>query len=161
MSTKSTKGTKFKQSKFSIDLVETGKRFKAFRKSLHLTTTDLVEATGLSMGMISETEAGRNKPSPTLLLALYLKYDLNINWLLTGEGEMRAARVGVGPRRDEHGEPVMDMSTLLWYMEHVPLVRHNMLGYFARFYYENEAHIRKLEEKLEVSPPPEPEAARE
>lgn len=62
--------TKYANVKFNIDTAETGKRLKELRKKHHITINELSWKSGLSKAMISETEAGKNKPSPNLMLAL-------------------------------------------------------------------------------------------
>ena len=79
---------KFINANFEINTPETGSRLKLFRQSKNITLKELSKETGLSEGMISESENGKNKPSPNLMLALRKLYNMDINWLLTGEGEM-------------------------------------------------------------------------
>jgi len=79
---------KFNKSKFILDPVEVGDRLRAVRDHKKLTIQALSRETGLSLGLISEAESGKNKPSPNLLFAFAKKYGVNLNWLLTNEGEM-------------------------------------------------------------------------
>jgi transcriptional regulator with XRE-family HTH domain len=134
---------KFVDAQFTIDMVETGKRLKSFRISKHLTLAELSMKTGLSVGMLSETEGGRNKPSPNLMIALYRLYHLNINWLLSGEGEVDLKKNITVPPIDEKGEIIYDENSLSWFMEKVPMIKHSMLAFFASYYLENSNLIEK------------------
>ncbi|MCP5106298.1 MAG: helix-turn-helix transcriptional regulator [bacterium] len=140
---------KFKHSRFSIDKVSTGKRLRSFRKSQHLTITELSKQVGISIGMISETEAGKNKPSPTLMYAMHRLYNMNLNWLLTGEGDRVIKRTATVPAKDEKGSTVIDTDTLMWYMERIPWVMHTVLGFFSKFYLENQDFLDTLAKKRE------------
>lgn len=140
---------KFVDARYSINMEEAGKRLKTFRIARHLTLADLSEQTGLSIGMLSETESGRNKPSPNLMLALYRIYGLNINWLLSGEGEPEVKKTSARPPRNEKGELVYDMEALLWLMEKVPVVKFSVLGFFSSYYFENRKTIEKFLKETE------------
>ena len=135
---------KYRHSHFSIDMEATGRRLRDFRNSRRLTIAELSEKTGLSIGMISETEAGKNKPSPNLMLGLYQLYGLNINWLLTGEGSMKVRGKLFEPPKDEKGEPTYDMDMLTWYMDRIPMVKYAILGFFASYFFDNRAYIEKI-----------------
>ncbi|NIM80259.1 MAG: helix-turn-helix domain-containing protein [Candidatus Aminicenantes bacterium] len=142
---------KYRQSRFSIDMEETGKRLKEFRTSLHITIAELSQETGLSLGMISETESGKNKPSPNLMLALHELYGLNINWLLTGEGPMVVWGKVTGPPKDAKGEPTLDMDMLIWYAERLPIVRYSILSFFIDFFYRNKQMLEDLLKEMKES----------
>lgn len=136
---------KFIDARYTIDMVETGKRLKTFRILQNLTLAELSEKSGLSIAMISESETGKNKPSPNLMYALHRLYDLNINWLLTGEGEMVIKpRSAKEPPRNEKGEIIYDMESLVWLMERVPIVKYSVLGFFSGFYFENKKTIERF-----------------
>jgi transcriptional regulator with XRE-family HTH domain len=131
-------------------MVETGKRLKDFRISKHLTLAELSMKTGLSVGMLSETEGGRNKPSPNLMIALYRLYNLNINWLLTGEGEVDLKKNIQMPPINENGELIYNENTLSWFMERVPMVKYSMLAFFASYYLENRNIIEKYFHEVSI-----------
>lgn len=63
-------------------------RFKEFRKSFFKTQKELANVLHISNYMISEYEHGKTPLSIDKLYILADKYNLNINWLLTGKGLM-------------------------------------------------------------------------
>ena len=65
-----------------------GKRFKEFRFFLHLSQTDISKSLGLSGAFISHLENNKANPSLHTLIKLQNKYNLDINWLLTGNGNI-------------------------------------------------------------------------
>lgn len=135
---------KFKDSRFSIDMEETGKRLKTFRVSRGITLAELAEQSGLSQAMLSETEAGKNKPSPNLMLAMHRIFGLNIHWLLTGEGEPLVKQNTTRPPLDKNGDIICDMDSLLWLMDRVSMVKFAMLTYFSMYYFDHKEYIAKI-----------------
>lgn len=135
---------KFKDSRFSINMEETGKRLKTFRVSRGITLAELAEQTGLSPAMLSETEAGKNKPSPNLMLAMHRIFGLNIHWLLTGEGESLVKQNTTRPPLDKNGDIVCDMDSMLWLMDRVSMVKFAMLTYFSMYYFDHKEYIAKI-----------------
>ncbi|OGW27900.1 MAG: hypothetical protein A3K09_06655 [Nitrospinae bacterium RIFCSPLOWO2_12_FULL_47_7] len=73
-----------------------GKRLKSWRKSESLTLMKLGALIGISQSSLSELENGKSLPSAGTLRGLCLKTDLDLYWLLTGEGSMS--------RKDATGE---------------------------------------------------------
>jgi len=134
---------KFLRSKIAIDTHETGRRLKHFRTSQNITIAELSQKTGLSKGMISETETGKNKPSPNLLLALLNIYALNLNWLLTGRGEMFIADELQGaPDEKDYGYLNEEIHDLLWHLENTMVVKLAVVGFFLEYMYQNEDLIK-------------------
>lgn len=66
-----------------------GSRIKQWRKHLNLTQVGFAEESGVHIGVLKKYERGVNVPGGEALGA-FSKTGVNINWLLTGEGEMVA-----------------------------------------------------------------------
>jgi len=64
-----------------------GSRIKAWRHSLGLTQAQFAERIGVHIGVLKKYEQGLNIPGGDALSAI-AKTGVNMNWLLTGEGEM-------------------------------------------------------------------------
>lgn len=138
---------KFVRSKVMIDTEETGQRLKQFRNSQNVTISELSEKTGLSKGMISETETGKNKPSPNLMLALLDIYGLNLNWLLTGEGEMFFdEHQKILSEKRKYGDLDEEIHELLWHFEHTPVVKLAVVGFFLEYLHQNEDIVKSYRE---------------
>jgi len=135
---------KFESLKINLDAQAIGQRIKFFRNALGITIADLSRKAGLSIGMISETETGKNKPSPNLMLALLEFYHLNLNWLLTGEGEMLVSDSPPAlPEKKEYGYLDEEVQQLLWHLEHTMVVRLAVVGFFLEYLYQNEELIKR------------------
>ena len=63
-------------------------RVKEMRKHLNLTQTEFGDSLGVSRDVINSYERGRVTPSQTFVELLCMKYDVNPDWLLHGDGEM-------------------------------------------------------------------------
>jgi transcriptional regulator with XRE-family HTH domain len=64
----------------------TGKRLRAWRKSVPLKLMQLSKLIKVSQGSLSDLENDKSMPSATTLANLSTYTDLNIFWLLTGNG---------------------------------------------------------------------------
>ena len=65
-----------------------GKRLKAIRQVLNLTQEDLGSKLGISKQFYSNIETDRALLNNDKLVLLYKYYNVNLNFLLTGEGLM-------------------------------------------------------------------------
>ena len=63
-------------------------RIKLLRKTLKLSGEKFGEKLGVKRSAISDLETGRNNLSEQMLLAICREYNVNEEWLRTGEGEM-------------------------------------------------------------------------
>lgn len=64
----------------------TGKRLRAWRKSVPLKLMELSRLIKVSQGSLSDLENDKSLPSATTLANLSIYTDLNIYWLLNGQG---------------------------------------------------------------------------
>lgn len=62
-------------------------RIKQARRHLNLSQRDFAEKIGVDQGRVSQWETERSQPSSSALSEI-ARLGININWLLTGEGEM-------------------------------------------------------------------------
>lgn len=141
--------TKFANVKFNIDTVETGKRLKEIRKKHNITIWQLSEKVGLSKAMISETESGKNKPSPNLLLGLIKLFNVNINWVLTGEGDTYQKPGDAEQKAAVEGEFTDLYYDLLWHLENTPVVRYALMGFFSEYMHKYKDRITKNKSEKE------------
>jgi DNA-binding XRE family transcriptional regulator len=74
-----------------------GERVRARRSELRLTQDALAERTGLSKSFLSEVEGGRSDASGLNYLKLAQALEMDIKYLLTGEGAPEPTRAGPAP----------------------------------------------------------------
>ncbi len=65
-----------------------GKRIKEIKTTLNLTSAELAEKLQIPVRTIGSYERDEAQPGPKFLNALIETYKININWLLTGKGNM-------------------------------------------------------------------------
>ena len=63
-------------------------RIKRLRKVLGLTQQEFSDRIGVKRNTIAQYESGRNAPIDAVITLICRTYDVNENWLRTGEGEM-------------------------------------------------------------------------
>lgn len=65
-----------------------GNRLKKIRKELRLSQEEFAKQIGLSRAAIAAVEADNNNFSQDVLCKLILTFDININYLLVGKGNI-------------------------------------------------------------------------
>ena len=61
---------------------------KFLRKELNISAQKLADKLGVSLGAIQQYERGTREPNYNFLFQLNTKLNVNINWLMTGKGNM-------------------------------------------------------------------------
>lgn len=67
---------------------ELKERLKKLRKSLDLTQQAFADKIGMKQNTIAQYEMGRTVPSDAIIYSICREFNVNENWLRTGEGEM-------------------------------------------------------------------------
>ena len=63
-------------------------RLKELRRALDLTQAEFANHLGLRQSTIATYEIGRNEPTQAVITSICREFDVNEEWLRTGEGEM-------------------------------------------------------------------------
>ena len=63
-------------------------RLKKLRKTLELTQQEFANKIGIARGNIGAYEVGKNAPSDAVISLICKQFNVDENWLRTGEGEM-------------------------------------------------------------------------
>lgn len=69
-------------------MIVTNQRIKKLRKELDITQQEFAERIGVSRANIGKYETGISEPSAAVLSLICREFDVNEEWLRTGEGEM-------------------------------------------------------------------------
>jgi transcriptional regulator with XRE-family HTH domain len=124
------------------------KRLKEIRKTLGLLKSDFARGLNVSNAFITDLEKGKYKPGYDFFIKIVRAYNVNLHYLLFGEGEMFLSPTthyskiveNLSVNRD-------DVQELLWYFERSPIIQYLMLGYFRTILQKEAAAIKKeLEE---------------
>jgi SOS-response transcriptional repressor LexA len=68
--------------------MEINGRFAQIRESLRLNKRQFADSLGINQSVAGDIELGKREPSREVMLKLATTYKININWLLTGDGQM-------------------------------------------------------------------------
>ncbi|MCP4129448.1 MAG: helix-turn-helix transcriptional regulator [bacterium] len=98
-----------------MELKEISKRLKTVRKSLEKTQQEFADEVGLSKGFISKIEAGIQQPSAHFLSQMSETYDISVDWLLFGYGEMIA-----NPGNDSSAKLTPELEELRQLLDSLP-----------------------------------------
>lgn len=63
-------------------------RLKKLRKTLDLTQQEFADKLGIKRNTVAQYEIGRNEPIDAVILSICREFNVNEEWLRTGEGEM-------------------------------------------------------------------------
>ena len=128
-----------------------GERLQKARKALHITQVEFGESLGITQSAISTVESGKVKLTDRLAQSIQNNYNINVEWLRTGEGEML-----VEPSEDEQlaqfvgevlaGQPDDLRRAFLVAMAQLDENGWNSLAGFARTVYE-EGRLDRAKEK--------------
>lgn len=127
------------------NLKEFGHRIKNVRKELKLNQKEFAAELRLSPSFISDIESGRSKACLDFFYILAKKFDVNLYYLILGEGEIigsKGLRPSLGNKK--FGTSIETKNELLWYIEHSPMLLHTLLGFTTKFIFENK-NILKVE----------------
>lgn len=97
----------------------------------------------------SRIEQGKVAPNPHIMQTLKSEFNVSLDWLVTGEGEMYPqTKKKTGRHMDftKDGEELKDLFKL---MKKVPIVKHAMLGFFLEYKFKNNELLQDLLKKLE------------
>lgn len=63
-------------------------RLKKLRKALDLTQQEFADKIGIKRNSFANYETGRNTPIDAIIVSICKEFNVNENWLRTGEGDM-------------------------------------------------------------------------
>ena len=85
------------------NLIMYSDNLKKLRYELRLSAQKLADATDVSLITMQNYELGKREPKYSFLYKLLTVYNVNINWLMTGKGEMF-----IGQQKTDHNEIDME-----------------------------------------------------
>jgi transcriptional regulator with XRE-family HTH domain len=118
-------------------------RFAMIRKKLGFNQGDFAQKMGLSKPTILRYETDGGYPDAGTLLKLIQGYDVNINWLLTGKGDMFIKDI-TKMKDIDFEEYQEDMEELLYFIREVPRFRYPVLKFFIHWKVDNRELIDEL-----------------
>jgi transcriptional regulator with XRE-family HTH domain len=140
---------------------ELGQRLKKLRLALGLQQNEMAIAAGLNSGYLSDLIRGkRGNPSIETILKIANRFNVNLNYLLLGEGEMFLPDKEEVLKKEKELKLHLDnIDDLYRVIKRSNFVRNSVMGYAVKLCIDNEETIRKeiqkiieKEEKKDVEP---------
>jgi transcriptional regulator with XRE-family HTH domain len=129
-------------------LIAIGQRIKALRKHLRISQRELAESFHMSCSYLSEIENGKGNPGPEFFLKLSDDYNVRIEYLFHGTGEMfYGTQRTTDSEEFDFNENVDTIGKVVWLMEHSPFFKNTILGFASKFLLDNERILKRSIEK--------------
>ena len=134
------------------ELVAFGQRVKKYRKHFGISQKDFAKSINISGSFLSEIESGKTRASLDFFHNITKHYNVNLVYLLHGEGDMLAKQEGqLTLQLKDFGEYNEKIRDLLYYLRCSPLVKMAILEFFTKYLYSNEEIIKRDISKNKVS----------
>ncbi len=123
------------------DLKEFAKRLVEVRKRLGFMQKDFAPELNVSLSFLYQVEAAKTKPGYNFFKKLIEKFNVNPQYLFTGEGDMFYNQEPEKNEKQYYGEFDSHVKKMLRYMEHYPLVKLAVLEFFSNYIYDRKGAI--------------------
>jgi transcriptional regulator with XRE-family HTH domain len=124
-----------------VNFKEVGARLKATRKAIEQTQRNIAKMCGIPTSTISEMEAGERRPHSFYLNLLANHFNVNLNWIFTGNGPMFVQEMDIKWNLGEDSQTLLE---LVYVVENNAYARHEILGSYMKFRAVHKKVIKKL-----------------
>ncbi len=124
-----------------------GSRIKQIRKELNLKQKDFAERLKISGPSLSEIETGKYKPGYDFLVKITLEFNVNLYYILFGEGEMFIDPTAAPYSRvEKFAANIEDVRDFLYHFERSSILQYFILNqYKTKMIMEKEPIVRDIE----------------
>lgn len=142
-----------KKSKDEFTLI--GKRLRTIRQSLNLKQKEMCESLKISISYLSDIELAKRKPSPEFFLMISKKYNVSLDYLFRGIGEMFLLPPdNDGEKPFDFSENLDTMDKLIWLMKNSPFFKNSVMGFASKLVLNEEDTVKaSLKEQMEAKMP--------
>ena len=121
-----------------------GSRLKEIRKILRLNQKEMADKLHTTNTYLSDIETGKVNPSHTFFFKLSFVFNVSLDYLYHGIGEMfLRSKLDRAPGEDRSENDIKTMDDLIWFMENSPLVFHQVMAFAGNLRYERDESIMK------------------
>lgn len=125
-------------------LMEIGSRVIEIRNKLRINQKEFAASLNMSASYLSTIESGNGNPCVGFFFRLSIAYNVNLNYLFHGIGEMFTSRIINKPlEKKEFIDDIDTFDDMRWLMENSPLFRSTIIGFSNKFLYDNEKIIKR------------------
>ena len=122
---------------------EFGQRLVKVRKSLNIIQKDLAAAVGMHACNLSAVESGKSSPTARLLHKLSTTFDISLDFLFRGTGEMFLTdKIKKAKDKANAVENIDSLEDMIWVALHSNMFKNTILGHAATYYYVNRESIK-------------------
>ena len=124
-----------------------GHRLRMLRESLGYTQEQIVQYFDIGRANYSRMEKGEIAPGPTVLNTIRQEFDVSLDWLVSGTGEM-FNRAGT-PKKEklDFGSDAEEVWELIEFMVKIPMVKHAILAFFSEYKIKNKRFLERAVQK--------------
>lgn len=124
---------------------EIGAKLRQLRKRLGLTQAEMVSHFNVGRANYSRIEKGEVFPNVAILFTLKKEFNVSLDWLIGGEGEMLTLTEEEARKKRLHwSDSSKEIDELFYHIEKVPMVKHAVLGFFLEYRSKNSQLIEKM-----------------
>ena len=120
--------------------IKIGERFRLMRNYVGLSQKEAAAIFGMNQSNIVRIEKGVVFPNMSVCHYFKTRYNIDTNWLISGEGEMLIPEE-VGNHGVDYAEFSEEMEDILFYLNNVPEARLAVLKFFVGYKLENKREI--------------------
>lgn len=106
----------------------------------------------ISAGYLSSIESGNSNASVDFLYHLSTRFKISLDYLFHGTGEIFLHDIPAPPQppppEREFIDDVETVDDLVWLTQHSPMFKNTLMGFAAKYFYENENNIKRNIEKF-------------
>jgi transcriptional regulator with XRE-family HTH domain len=112
-----------------INFLELGQRLKLARKELNIQQKEMAADLKMPASYLSEIESGKGNPGPEFFMKLFSEYNISMDYLVLGIGEM-FIQTGVRVKRSgfELSQGIKTIEELAWLMDASTFFKNMVLG---------------------------------
>ena len=130
--------------KDTYDKKTVGTRLKLIRKELQISSDDFANKFEISRSLLSGIENGQCYPGFDFLVNAAVKINVNLYYLIFGEGEMFLQEKVVDEKMiDELDPSFTTIADLDWLMKNSRFFKNILLGFAVKVFIENERMIKE------------------
>lgn len=129
---------------------EIGRRIRHIREALNLKQKEFAAALEISAPALSELETGKNKPGFDFLVRIVKRFEVNLYYVIFGEGEMFSDPITSFLKSDsDYGVNINDIREFLHYFKRSKSIQYSVMNFFTELKLRNKDLIELDIEKKE------------
>ncbi len=137
-------------------VIPVGNCVKEIRSYFEMNQDEFSARLNISKTNLCEIETGKTKPGSDFFYKIHRAFDVNLNYLFTGQGDMfleSGEEKELVPRkkydleeyfaRNPFGEFTEDMKEILWFLERSRLARGAIISSAKKYLFQNQRFVQK------------------